>query len=233
VNLPKVISLSLLTALLILPVSQCPGNGKVAAIPTQTSDSFRLPKSVTPETYDLSIDPDLEKGIFKGSETIVINAAQTVDRIYLNAHGLTIESAELRSNDSKAAKTAATISVAKSEQVITFLLSNPIEAGKYRLQIKFSGRMNEKLCGFYKVKSRDSEGRIINLGATQMEPTDARRMFPCFDEPDFKAVFKLKVAVDRAILPSPTLPSPEKIKFPARHAAPSNSRPLPKCPLTL
>jgi puromycin-sensitive aminopeptidase len=197
VQILKVISLSLLTSLLLLPVFQSSSQGKITARPTPANDSFRLPRSVTPENYDLFIDPDLDKGLFKGSETIAINVAQTVDRVYLNSHGLTIESAEIHPADGRSQKAAATITVAKSDQVFTFLLSNPIEAGKYRLQVKFSGRMNDKLCGFYKVKARDSEGRTVNIGATQMEPTDARRMFPCFDEPDFKATFKLKVSVDR------------------------------------
>jgi len=193
----KVISCSLIAALTLIPAVQRTGLCKVAVI-SPTSDSFRLPKSVTPEAYELFFDPDLEKGTFKGSESIIINAAQTVDRIYLNSHGLTVESAELLLADGrKPTKTAASLTFAKSEQVISFILSKPIEAGKYKLNIVFSGRMNDKLCGFYKVKARDSEGHAITLGATQMEPTDARRMFPCFDEPDFKATFKLKVVVDQ------------------------------------
>lgn len=192
----KVVSLSFLISMFLMPVCQSSGESKIAARLTPANDSFSLPRSVTPENYDLFIDPDLDKGLFKGSESITINVAQTVDRVYLNSHGLTIESAEIRPADGKSAKPAANITVAKSEQVVTFLLSNSIEAGKYKLQVKFSGRMNEKLCGFYKVKTRNSEGKTISLGATQMEPTDARRMFPCFDEPDFKATFKLKVTVD-------------------------------------
>lgn len=192
----KVVSLSLLISLALLPAFQLSGESKIAARSAPASDSFRLPRSVTPESYELFIDPDLDKGLFKGSETIVLNVAQTVDRIYLNSHGLAIDNAELRPAVGKSAKAAATITVAKSEQVVTFLLSNSIESGKYRLHVKFSGRMNDKLCGFYKVRTRDSEGKTISLGATQMEPTDARRMFPCFDEPDFKATFKLRVTVD-------------------------------------
>jgi puromycin-sensitive aminopeptidase len=198
VKLLKGISFSLVAALFLLPACQISGQTKVAAHLTPTADSFRLPKSVTPESYDLFIEPDLERGLFKGSESIVVNAHQTVDRIYVNSQGLTIDSAELNfAADRKSGKTAANVTASKSEQVITFLLSNPIETGKYRLNIKFSGRMNDKLCGFYRAKTRDAEGRTITLGATQMEPTDARRMFPCFDEPDFKATFKLKVSVDQ------------------------------------
>lgn len=191
-------SFALTVAIILLSCCQLSGQTKVAARLAPTADSFRLPKSITPDSYDLTIDPDLERGLFKGSESITLNAVQTVDRIYLNAHGLTIDSAELFSAaDRKSGKPAAGVTVAKSDQVVTFLLSNPIDAGQYRLNIKFSGRMNDKLCGFYKVKARDIEGRTITLGATQMEPTDARRMFPCFDEPDFKATFKLKVSVDQ------------------------------------
>lgn len=196
-KLLQAISCSLIAAFALVPVLPESGLGKVSAL-SPTADSFRLPRSVTPESYDLFIDPDLEKGTFKGTESIIINAAQTVNRIYLNSQGLAIESAELFfAGEEKSTKPATTVTFAKSEQVVTFLLSKPIESGKYKLNIAFSGRMNDKLCGFYKVKARDNEGRAITLGATQMEPTDARRMFPCFDEPDFKATFKLKVTVDQ------------------------------------
>lgn len=192
----KAISCSLLAACALLTAFQ-PGQGKVASL-SPAADSFRLPRSVTPESYDLFIDPDLERGTFRGIERIVINAVQTVDRIYLNSHGLSIESAELSAEgDRKSGKSAASVKFAKSEQVVTFLLSKPIEAGKYTLKITYSGRMNDKLCGFYKVNAKDGEGHTVTLGATQMEPTDARRMFPCFDEPDFKATFKLKVTVEQ------------------------------------
>ncbi len=197
-KLLKGTSFALITTFILLSSCQLSGQTKVAARLSPTADSFRLPKSVTPESYDLSIDPDLERGLFTGSESITLNAVQTVDRIYLNSHGLTIDSAELFSAaDRNSGKPACGVTIAKSDQVLTFLLSKPIEAGQYRLSIKFSGRMNDKLCGFYKVKARGSEGRTITLGATQMEPTDARRMFPCFDEPDFKASFKLRVSVDQ------------------------------------
>ncbi|MBX9952323.1 MAG: M1 family metallopeptidase [Candidatus Obscuribacterales bacterium] len=193
----KAVTCSLIAAFALSPTLPESGQSKVATL-SPTADSFRLPRSVTPESYTLSIDPDLEKGTFKGSESIVIDAAQTVNRIYLNSQGLAIESAELFfDNDKQSGKPAASVTFAKSEQVVTFILSKPVEAGKYKLNIAFSGRMNDKLCGFYKVKARDTEGHSFTLGATQMEPTDARRMFPCFDEPDFKASFKLKVTVDQ------------------------------------
>lgn len=194
----KAVTCSLFAAFAILPALQESGHTKVANL-SATADSFRLPRSVTPESYELSIDPELEKGTFKGSESIVIDVAQTVNRIYLNSQDLAIENAELSSCDAqKAGKPAAAVTFARSEQVVTFILSKPVEPGKYKLNIAFSGRMNDKLCGFYKVKARDSEGRTFTLGATQMEPTDARRMFPCFDEPDFKASFKLRVTVDQS-----------------------------------
>ncbi len=110
-----------------------------------------------PESYDLFIDPDLERGVFKGSETVTLNAVQTVDRIYLNAHGLTIRKRGVVSlrRRPKVRQTGCWCDSSKNGQGPAFLLSNPIEAGQYRLNIKFSGRMNDKLCGFYKVKASE------------------------------------------------------------------------------
>lgn len=161
------------------------------------SDAFRLPKSIVPSSYTINFDPDLDKGTFKGSESIDLEISQTVNRIYLNSLDLTIENAELRSLTEKGKDLpGATVTTTKGAAVATLILAAPVEAGKYRLNLKFSGKMNQKLCGFYKIVARDESGRTVNIGATQMEPTDARRMFPCFDEPDFKATFKLAVSVD-------------------------------------
>lgn len=172
-------------------------SAEIANSGSQISDTFRLPKSVLPSAYTINFDPDLERGIFRGSESIELDVSQTVNKIYLNSLELNIDGAELHSLSSKGKDLpSASITSTKSASIVTLNLSSPIEAGKYRLSLKFSGKMNQKLCGFYKIVARDESGRNVNIGATQMEPTDARRMFPCFDEPDFKATFKLSVAVE-------------------------------------
>ena len=71
--------------------------------------------------------------------------------------------------------------------------------GKWRLKLAFTGTLNDKLRGFYRSKYKNKEGDWRWLAATQFEATDARRAFPCWDEPAFKAVFSSTLVVDPAL----------------------------------
>src|SRR5205085_594511 len=77
--------------------------------------------------------------------------------------------------------------------------ANMLAPGKYRLRLSFAGTLNDKLRGFYRSTYKDAGGHPHTLAATQMEPTDARRMFPCFDEPAFKATYKITAVIDPSL----------------------------------
>ena len=78
----------------------------------------------------------------------------------------------------------------------TFTLAGPLAAGPATLRCRFAGILNDKLRGFYRSTFVDESGATRTIATTQMEATDARRAFPCWDEPDRKAVFTVTLVVD-------------------------------------
>lgn len=166
---------------------------------TQTAASApqRLPLSVTPIRYDLFIDPDLKLEKFAGEESIVVRVDARTDKIVLNSVELKVTGASIFAKNEKRGETPVGSMKIKSEGE-TIVMSSPrvLDPGIYRLYLSFKGKLNEKLCGFYRATATDAKGKQVTIATTQMEPTDARRMFPCFDEPAMKAVFKLSVRVD-------------------------------------
>ncbi|KAK7082312.1 hypothetical protein SK128_000906, partial [Halocaridina rubra] len=71
-------------------------------------------------------------------------------------------------------------------------LARPLERGKkYVLSMNFEGHLNDQLHGFYRSSYEDAKGEKVLLACTQFQPTDARRAFPCFDEPGLKATFEI------------------------------------------
>lgn len=172
--------------------------GDVGAI----KHAVRLPRTVLPETYRIFIEPDLENGQFTGEETIFINVNSATRDVVLNAVGLEIGEVEIAQNgeDGHGKWIAPEQTIENPEkQQITFRFQQTLKPGKHELRIKFGGKLNEKLEGFYLSGYTDSSGEKRKIACTQMEPTDARKVFPCFDEPDMKATFKVTLAVDESM----------------------------------
>ena len=149
----------------------------------------RLPDTVIPETYDLSFAPDLTKATFTGEETIHVRVLKPATAITLNAAELQFQDATVTSGS---ATQTATVSFDPAKEQATLTVPKEIPAGLATIHIHFTGILNDKLRGFYLSKS---ERR--NYAVTQFEATDARRAFPCFDEPAFKAVFNITLLIDK------------------------------------
>ena len=145
----------------------------------------RLPVNALPQHYALALAPDIATASFAGTETIDLTLAQPSTTITLNAIELKIESVM-----AGAQKAAVTYDVAKEQATFTF--PQPLRAGNNSLAIVFSGTLNDKLRGFYLSKTK-----ARNYAVTQFESTDARRAFPSFDEPAFKATFDVALTVDK------------------------------------
>jgi aminopeptidase N len=149
----------------------------------------RLPAGVTPEHYDLAFVVDLAHERFDGTETIRVNVAAPTTRLVLNA--IDIDFREVTIGAGGAAQKARVTSDT-SAQTATLTVPRPIAAGKIDVRIRYGGTLNSQLRGFYISKTK-----LRKYAVTQFESTDARRAFPCFDEPAFKATFALTVTVDR------------------------------------
>ena len=150
----------------------------------RVGEAQRLPGSVRPEHYTLAIAPDLKNATFSGTETIDVTLAEAATSITLNALDLHIQAAS-------AAGQSGAVSLDAAKQQATFTFERPLPAGRVALAIAFTGVLNDKLRGFYLSKSK-----ARSYAVTQFESTDARRAFPCFDEPALKATFDVSLTVD-------------------------------------
>src|SRR6201995_21596 len=148
----------------------------------------RLPDTVRPEHYGLTLSPDIKNATFTGSETIDVQVLKPVDSITLNAAEIKFQSVKTKLK-SKTLEAAVTEDADK--QQATFNFHQQLPAGKLTLEIEYSGILNGQLRGFYLSKTEKR-----NYAVTQFEPTDARRAFPSFDEPAYKATFDVALTVD-------------------------------------
>jgi puromycin-sensitive aminopeptidase len=158
---------------------------------------YRLPRAVVPSRYDIRLEPDLTTFTFAGAETVAVTVSAPVTDIWLNAVELSIDSVALE-NDGGASQVGSATAETESERY-RLSFATPITPGEWRLRLAFRGILNDKLRGFYRSTYKDPAGVSRVLAATQFEATDARRAFPCWDEPDFKAVFASTLVIDPAL----------------------------------
>ena len=151
----------------------------------------KLPKDVVPVLYELSLTPDLDKRTFTGEETVTVDFKKADTRCVLNAQDLAITSAQLNSSDDD--KIKPTVTLDADAQTCTLTFPAEVPAGRYQLALRFSGKINSDGGGLFASTYTGQDGKPETMLCTQMEPTDARRMFPCWDEPSFRAKFHLAV----------------------------------------
>jgi aminopeptidase N len=167
----------LLSVVALLLLIACVGNAQ------------RLPGDVVPSHYQITLAPDLKNATFEGEETIAVRVLKPTSNIVLNA-------AEIKFGDvtvtSGSATQAARVTTDGKSEMATLALGNALPAGEATIHIKFAGTLNDQLRGFYL-----SNTKRRNYAVTQFEATDARRAFPCFDEPAMKATFDLSVVADK------------------------------------
>ncbi|XP_077524917.1 aminopeptidase N-like isoform X2 [Amblyomma americanum] len=152
--------------------------------------NLRLPRSLVPVHYDVELKPTLEGNFtFAGSVAILVKCATATSSVTLHVKDLNVsdvsvsEAAGSRMEHDKYDED-------KSLQFLVISLKRPLAAGSnYTIRMNFVGSLNDDLAGFYRSSYVDASGRKRWLAATQFQATDARRAFPCFDEPDMKATF--------------------------------------------
>jgi len=166
--------------------------------PEPSSDNpHRLPRTVVPRRYDLTLEPDLDAATFAGSEVVVVDVAEPTATVVLNAVDLEIDEATA---DVGGEHIVATAALDAEAERATLTFERPLPAGEAVLHLRFRGVLNDKLVGFYRSTFTDDAGVERVLATTQMEATDARRAFPCWDEPDAKAVFGVTLVVPDDLL---------------------------------
>jgi puromycin-sensitive aminopeptidase len=151
-------------------------------VPHPTADrNYRLPRSARPLLYAAELSLDLEGQRFEGREAISLQLDDAGDELVLHAAGLEIASATLRAGG---VSFAARVRYAPESETAVLTFERPVPAGHAELSLAWRGAMTQGLRGLY---------RAGKMAVTQFEPADARRVFPCFDEPCFKAPWALAI----------------------------------------
>src|SRR6187397_1388924 len=149
----------------------------------------RLTDAVVPEHYTLWFAPDLATETFRGRATIRAVVAE-------RSNSITLHSAELQFGEVKITSGGRTqiarVTTNPQVETATFTVPQQLSEGPVTIEITYNGILNDKLRGFYL-----SEANGRKYAVSQMEATDARRAFPSFDEPAFKATFDISLTVDR------------------------------------
>ena len=165
---------------------------------TEKLENFRLPKHSSPTRYKIELSPDLEQKRFQGKVEININILERTKEISLNVAELDIDTIAINLSDSNSIEIL-DWEIDDQYEIMKVNFSDYLSLGEINLSISYSGLLNDKLRGFYHSTFKDSEGITQSIATTQFESTDARRAFPCFDEPEYKAIFSVSLIVNKGL----------------------------------
>jgi puromycin-sensitive aminopeptidase len=173
-------------------------------------DPFRLPTDVRPTRYDVRLQPMLADARFVGTVRIQLTLDAAVDMLVLNAAELDIVSCAVDGQPAEWRLDDAT------ERLIV-VPERTVDADTAELTIAFEGVLNDKLRGFYRSTYVDDDGVEQVIATTQMQATDCRRAFPCWDEPAFKAVFGVTLDVEEGLSAISNSPEIERVTIDGRN----------------
>jgi puromycin-sensitive aminopeptidase len=145
--------------------------------------NYRLPGHVRPVAYNAALSVDLDAKAFSGTLRVALALERPADEIVLHAAGLHVSRALARAGGAEIAP--AEIRTAQASETVVLRFATPLPRGPVALDLAWSGTMTEGLRGLYPAGA--------GIAATQFEAADARRVFPCLDEPGFKATWRLAV----------------------------------------
>ncbi|CAK7223929.1 Aminopeptidase 2 mitochondrial [Sporothrix bragantina] len=158
-----------------------------------------LPADVIPRHYDLTLEPDFSKFTFEGTVVIDLDVVNDTSSVSLHTLELDVHSVKV-STDGAVLSSSPNVSYTADSQTTKLDFDGTLAKGsKAQLELTFTGSLNDKMAGFYRSSFRNEKGEVEHLAVTQMEPTDARRAFPCFDEPSLKATFTVTLIADKEL----------------------------------
>ncbi|GAB1488252.1 M1 family metallopeptidase [Opitutaceae bacterium] len=164
----------------------------------------QLPKTTVPRHYTLRIAPDLAQRTLTGTARIDFDVRVPVTEIVLNALELEIDSAALVGPDG--ARQPLSHRLDPEKQTLLLAPATGLATGAYTVEIAYRGKINDQAQGLFFDKYPTPTGDKLMLG-TQMEATDARRMFPCWDEPVFRATYDLALVLPENFIVSANMPA--------------------------
>jgi len=161
------------------------------------TDSARLTRTVLPVSYDLDIETDAAATAFSGQVTIALSVTETTSTVVLHARDLTVDLVEIRQHDEAV---SAELSLDPASERIVIRTARPLDVAPATVVLRFGADVSSGLLGYYRSTFVDQSGAPRVLAATQFEAPHARRAFPCFDEPEFKATFAVTLVVADGLL---------------------------------
>lgn len=156
-----------------------------------------LPADVVPQHYDITLETNFDKHTFEGTVVIDLDVVKDTNSVSLHTLDLDVHSVKVSGNGALVSD-APTVSYTADTQTTKIAFDGGLTKGtKAQLEIVFTGQLNDKMAGFYRSTFKKADGTDGIMAVSQMEPTDARRAFPCFDEPSLKAAFTVTLIADK------------------------------------
>ncbi|KAK3121643.1 hypothetical protein QOZ80_8BG0657850 [Eleusine coracana subsp. coracana] len=174
----------------------------MAASPEDFRVQARLPHFASPLRYDLRICPDLTACAFSGAAAIDVAVSAPTRFLVLNAAELAVDRASIRFQDLAPSE----VVQFEEDEILVMGFDRELPIGEGVLKMNFTGTLNDQMRGFYRSKY-ECNGESRNMAVTQFEAADARRCFPCWDEPAFKAKFKLTLEVPSELVALSNMPA--------------------------
>ena len=166
----------------------------------------RLPKNVVPVDYDIHITPDIQGMKFTGSESVALEFRAATATIQLNILDETLSDVRLDGQPVKS------VQADNDKQLATITLAQPAPVGKHTLSLSYSGPIQQRPQGLFLQPYTKADGSNGAMLSTQFEATDARRLFPGWDEPAFRATYQLTVTVPAAWATVSNMPIAKRVE---------------------
>ncbi|XP_068743771.1 glutamyl aminopeptidase-like isoform X2 [Montipora capricornis] len=154
--------------------------------------NVRLPNNIVPDHYDVLLSIDLENSKFSGEVDILVNVTEPTENVLVHVNKMNVSSALVVKASSGDQLEIQRKFWFEKNQFYVIILNSVLEKGtQYKIRMKFKAELTDDLAGLYKSTYKMRNGTEVTIAATQFQPTDARRAFPCFDEPALKATFNV------------------------------------------
>ncbi|XP_015084853.1 aminopeptidase M1 [Solanum pennellii] len=175
----------------------------------QFKGQSRLPKFAVPKRYDLKLKPDLVTCKFAGAVDISLDVVSPTKFIVFNAAELSVDPKTVHFKSSNKVFEALEVGLIEEDEIMVVEFGESLPVGFGVLSLAFEGTLNDRMKGFYR-STYEHNGEKRNMAVTQFEPADARRCFPCWDEPACKATFKITLEVPSELVALSNMPVEEE-----------------------
>lgn len=169
-----------------------------------------LPDAVQPLKYTVHLQPCLRAFAFEGKQTVSVAVKEAVDTVVLHAKDLMVESNVTFTGSDGKEIVSSQVTLDNTDTTLTMKFPSLLPVGLGSLRMSFRGTLNDQMAGFYRSGYLDLHGKQQYMGTTQMEAIDARRMFPCVDEPAAKAEFELSVTAPADLMILSNMPESKR-----------------------